>query len=148
MRMGHTVFRLCLFLLVSATLVLAQETVYTLKVDVPLVSVDVSVIDGTGKPVNNLTATDFEVYEDGVREDIRYFTPVSTPYNVFLLFDRSGSTQHKWPLMQRAVASFIASLRYQDRLAIGTFDTELQVQTDWTGDRERALLALPELIRP
>jgi Ca-activated chloride channel homolog len=50
--------------------------------------------------------------------------------------------------MQRAVAGFIASLRKQDRLAIGSFDSELQMQTDWTGDREKALLSLPELIRP
>ena len=50
--------------------------------------------------------------------------------------------------MQRAVAGFIASLRKQDRLAIGSFDSELQMQTDWTGDRETALLSLPELIHP
>jgi VWFA-related protein len=50
--------------------------------------------------------------------------------------------------MQRAIAGFIANLRSQDRLAIGTFDSDLQIQTEWTGDRERALLALPELIHP
>jgi VWFA-related protein len=50
--------------------------------------------------------------------------------------------------MQRAVAGFIANLRKQDRLAIGSFDSELQIQTEWTGDRETALLSLPELIRP
>lgn len=146
--MRHILLRLCLFLIVSATFVIAQETVYTLKVDVPFVSVDVSVTDRGGKAANDLSIDDFELYEDGIRQEVRYFTPVSTPYNILLLFDRSGSTQHKWPLMQRAVAGFIANLRQQDRLAIGTFDSELQMQTDWTGDREKALLALPELIHP
>jgi VWFA-related protein len=146
--MPHTVVRLLLLLIVSATLVLGQETVYTLRVDVPFVAVDVSVLDRSGRPVNNLAIDDFELYEDGIRQEIRYFTPVSTPYNILLLFDRSGSTQHKWPLMQRAVAGFIASLRPQDRLAIGTFDSELEMQTEWTGDRAKALLALPELIHP
>lgn len=146
--MRHIVLRLWLFLIVSGTFVLAQETVYTLKVDVPFVSVDVSVTDPAGKPANDLTVDDFEVYEDGIRQEIRYFSPVSTAYNILLLFDRSGSTQHKWPLMQRAVAGFIASLRQQDRIAIATFDSELQIQTEWTGDREKALLALPELIHP
>src|SRR5262245_16767999 len=42
----------------------------------------------------------------------------------------------------------MATLRQQDRSATGTFDTDLQIQTDWTGDRERAVLALPELIHP
>ncbi len=146
--MPYTVVRLLLFLIVSAAVVLGQETVYTLKVEVPFVAMDVSVVDRAGKPANDLSIDDFELYENAVRQEIRYFTPVSTPYNILLLFDRSGSTQHKWPLMQRAVAGFIASLRQQDRLAIGTFDSELQMQADWTGDRGKALLALPELIHP
>jgi|RhiMetdeSRZDD1v2_1073273.scaffolds.fasta_scaffold05840_18 VWFA-related protein len=146
--MPHNVVRLLLVVIVSAGLVCGQETVYTLRVDVPLVAVDVSVKDRAGKPVIDLAKPDFEVYENGVPQELRYFTPVSTPYNILLLFDRSGSTQHKWPVMQRAVAGFIANLRKQDRLAIGSFDSELQIQTEWTGDRETALLSLPELIRP
>jgi len=133
---------------VSWTWVLAQEPVYILKVDVPYVGIDVSVEDPAGSTVTDLSQEDFEIYEDGIRQQIRYFSPVATPYNVLLLFDRSGSTQHKWPFMQKAVAGFIASLRPQDRIAIGTFDYELQMQLDWTSDRARALLALPELIRP
>jgi Ca-activated chloride channel family protein len=121
---------------------------YTLKVDVPFVFVDVSVQDLSGRLMNNLPATAFQIFENGTRQDIRYFGPVATPYNILLLFDRSGSTQDKWLLMQRAVAGFIANLRPQDRIAIETFDSDLQRQLAWTGDRSKALLALPELIRP
>src|SRR5438552_9481539 len=126
--MPHNLLRLLLIVIVSAGLLGGQESIYTLKVDVPLVAVDVSVKDPSGKPINDLAEGDFEVYEDGIRQEVRYFTPVSTPYNILLLFDRSGSTQHKWPVMQRAVAGFIASLRKQDRIAIGSFDSELQMQ--------------------
>src|SRR6059036_461026 len=146
--MPSIMLRLLVAALVSAALVAAQEGPYTLKVDVPYVSVDVSVQDTAGETINDLAASDFELYEDGVRQEIRYFSPVATPYNVFLLFDRSGSTQHKWAFMQRAVASFIASLRPQDRLAIGTFDYQFQMQLEWTSDRAKAFLALPELIHP
>src|SRR5262245_25437557 len=121
MRFPRIFVRLLPFLLVSGLWLHGQQVPYILKVDVPLVSVDITVRDAAGKPVNDLVSEDFEVYEDGVRQDIRNFSPVSTPYDVFLLFDRSGSTQHKWPFMQRAVASFIASLRPQDRIAIGSF---------------------------
>jgi VWFA-related protein len=140
--------RLLVAALVSAALVAAQEGLYTLKVDVPYVSVDVSVLDPGGDTVSDLSADDFELYEDGVRQGIGYFSPVSTPYNVFLLFDRSGSTQHKWPFMQKAVAAFISNLRHQDQIAIGTFDYELQVQMGWTDSRLQAVRALPELIHP
>jgi Ca-activated chloride channel family protein len=126
----------------------AQVSDYTLKVDVPLVLVDVTVQDEHSKIVDTLSRQSFEVYEDGVPQEIRYFSPVSTPYNIYLLFDRSGSTQDKWPLMQRAVAGFIANLRSQDRIAIAAFDSELQRELPWTSDREKALLALPQLILP
>lgn len=148
--MGRTLFRLSALALVSAASASAstQDSLYTLRVDVPVVSLDVSVIDSTGKPVNNLGAEHFSVYENGVLQQVRFFNPVSAPYNVFLLFDRSGSTQHKWQFMQRAVADFIASLRTQDRLAIGSFDDEFQVHLRWTNDRSKALSAISELIRP
>lgn len=129
-------------------LVSAQEADYALKIDVPLVTVDVTVEDGAGNPVNNLPRDAFEVYEDGVRQEIRYFAPVSAGYNVLLLFDRSGSTEDKWPLMQRATAALIQSLRPQDKIAIATFDYELQMQQQWTDDRQKALLTLPKLLQP
>src|SRR5215475_11093828 len=133
---------------VSVTLALGQAPDYTLKVDVPFVSVDVMVQDAGGKLISDLSANAFSVYENGIRQEIVHFLPVSTPYNVMLLFDRSGSTQDKWPLMQRAVAGFITSLRPQDRIAIAAFDSELQRALPWTNDREKALFALPQLILP
>jgi Ca-activated chloride channel family protein len=139
--------RLAVLAFVSATQLLAQEPDYTLKIDVPLVTVDVTAEDPAGNTVNNLLRDDFEIYEDGVRQQIRYFAPVSTPYNVMLLFDRSGSTQDKWPLMMRAIGGFIASLRPQDKIAIATFDYDLQVQQEWTSDRERAIQSLPKLLQ-
>jgi Ca-activated chloride channel family protein len=140
--------RLLLLAFVSGTWLSAQVSDYTLRVDVPFVSVDVTVQDDRGKVVDDLSRESFELYEDGIPQEIRYFSPVSTPYNIFLLFDRSGSTQDKWPLMQRAVAGFIATLRPQDHIAIAAFDSELQRELAWTNDRQKALLALPQLILP
>jgi len=144
-------FRLLTAAFVSGTWVLAQQPAqpdYTLKVDVPFAFVDVTVQDSAGNAINDLPQDAFELYENGVPQQIRYFSPVSAPYDTLLLFDRSGSTQDKWLLMQRAVAGFIANLRPQDRIAIATFDSELERQLNWTSDRQKALLVLPKLIRP
>ena len=146
--MSRTFFRLLVVAFVSGTWLSAQLPDYSLKVDVPFVFLDVSVQDTGGKVISDLPKDAFDLYEDGTRQEIRYFSPVSTPYDILLLFDRSGSTQDKWSLMQRAVAGFIANLRTQDRIAIATFDSELQSQLRWTGDQTKALLALPQLIRP
>src|SRR5436190_17216572 len=126
----------------------AQQPDYTLRVDVPFIFVDVTVQGAGGTIISDLPQHLFEIYENGILQQIRYFGPVSTPYNIFLLFDRSGSTQDKWLLMQRAVAGFIANLRPQDRIAIAAFDSDLQRELAWTNDRRKALLALPQLILP
>jgi Ca-activated chloride channel family protein len=141
-------FRLLALAFVSGVWLPAQVPDYTLRVDVPFVSVDVVVQDDHGRVVDDLSQESFELYEDGIPQEVRYFKPVSTPYNIFLLFDRSGSTQDKWPLMQRSVAGFISTLRPQDHIAIAAFDSELQRELAWTNDREKALLALPQLTLP
>ena len=142
------ILRLAIVAFVSWAWLSAQQPDYTLRVDVPFIFVDVTVQGAGGTIISDLPQHLFEIYENGIRQQIRYFGPVSTPYNIFLLFDRSGSTQDKWLLMQRAVAGFIANLRPQDRIAIATFDADFAEQLNWTSDRQKALLALPQLIHP
>src|SRR3989454_5286186 len=142
------ILRLAIVAFVSWAWLSAQQPDYTLRVDVPFIFVDVTVQGAGGTIISDLQQHLFEIYENGIRQQIRYFGPVSTAYNIFLLFDRSGSTQDKWLVMQRAVAGFIANLRPQDRIAIATFDADLVQQLNWTSDRQKALLALPQLIHP
>src|SRR5689334_17271425 len=146
--MRRLLFRLLVVAFVSSIVVSAQEQEFKLKIDVPFVSVDVTVQDMNGKPVNNLTQSAFELYENGVRQEILNFLPVSTPYEVLLLFDRSGSTQDKWTLMQRAVAAFISNLRSQDKIEIATFDADVDIPLPWTSDRNKSLMVLSELVKP
>ncbi len=146
--MVRILIRLLIAASVSGTCLSGQDPDYTLRVDVPVIFVDVTVQDTAGNIISDLPQNAFAVYENGTRQEIRYFGPVATAYNIFLLFDRSGSTQDKWLVMQRAVAGFIANLRPQDRIAIATFDADLAQQLNWTSDRQKALLALPQLIHP
>jgi VWFA-related protein len=140
--------RLLLIAFVSAVCASGQQPLYTLKVDVPLVSLEVAAFDAGGRPVTTLTREDFQIYENGARQEIRNFAPVATPYNILLLFDRSGSTQGQWPFMQSAVARFLENLRPQDRIAIAAFDDEFEMLVNWTDSRRQAVVSLSELIRP
>jgi Ca-activated chloride channel family protein len=145
--MRRTMVRLPLLALVTAAAFLGQQPLYTLKVDVPWVTVDVTVTDPSGKTVSDLKAEDFQVFENGVPQQIHAFAPISAPYNVLLLFDRSGSTEHKWAFMQRATAGLITNLRAQDRIAIDSFDFEFESITRWTYKRDLSVAALSELTR-
>jgi VWFA-related protein len=144
--MPRRFIRLILVVTVTCSLLQAQETLYTLKVDVPVVSVDVTVTDALGHPVNNLVKDDFEILEDGVAQEVRFFSPSSSPFNVLLLFDKSGSIQHKWVFMQRAILALIANLRPHDRVAIGTFGYELEMHVGWADSLRKAVDSLPGLI--
>lgn len=74
----RTLTVLCLALLLAApTRASAQQPFRT---GVEAVEIDVRVLDRDGRPVSGLTAADFEVFEDGVRQDVRAFTPVSLPF--------------------------------------------------------------------
>ena len=72
-------FALCLCAMLTGPTVIAQQPSdpRTFRVDVEAVEVDVRVLDAAGNPVAGLSASDFEVLEDGVHQDIKTFTPVS-----------------------------------------------------------------------
>jgi Ca-activated chloride channel family protein len=105
------------------------------------------VTDAKNDLVNNLAKTDFEIFEDGIPQEIRFFSPVSAPYNVFLLFDRSESTRDKWTFMQRAVLKFMEGLRPQDRVALGSFDNAYDVNIRWSADPHAVAGAVETVFR-
>jgi VWFA-related protein len=51
----------------------------TFRTGVEAVEVDVRVVDAAGNPIRGLTRDDFELFEDGIRQDVRTFTAVDVP---------------------------------------------------------------------
>lgn len=115
---------------------------FTVSVDVPVVSLDVSVTDEDGQPVHGLRVEDFEILENGEPQQIGYFGSSTAPYHVYLLFDSSGSTRHKWSFMRLAAEGFLKIMKPQDRVSIGIFDERLKTLTDWNDSGETTLDAL------
>jgi VWFA-related protein len=120
--------------LLAAIVVVAQNPSSSERIDVTLVTLDVMVSDAGGRPVTDLTRQDFQIFEDGLPQEIRTFTPVESPYSIVLLIDRSRSMENHWPLMEPAIARFVSNLRPQDRISIGAFDERSQnveLLLDW-----------------
>ena len=140
------ILRPILWCLVSFVPFFGQGQDFTLRVDVPVVSLDVSVTDARGQPVEGLSPEDFEIYENGVLQELRYFGSSTAPYHVYLLFDSSGSTRHKWDFMRRAVAGFASYIKPQDRISIGIFDEGLKTLADWDSPLDEAMRALDPLM--
>lgn len=123
--------RFLLVSLIGVAAVAAQDSPYTLKVDVSMVSIDVAVFSKSGHPVTGLGKQDFVVYEDGRPQQIQAFASSETPYNILLVIDRSGSMTSTFPLLLEAVNRFIFNLRGQDQFALAAFDRSVKRLVDW-----------------
>jgi Ca-activated chloride channel family protein len=122
-----------------------------LRVDTQLVPVPVVVRDRAGRPVANLRAENFTVFEDGRPQRVTNFSTTDAPFEIALLLDTSGSTREDIGLIRRAANLFIEALRPGDRVAIVAFNTKqdgltklaaVEVKTPLTDDRERLRDAL------
>jgi VWFA-related protein len=86
--------------------------------------------------VSGLTRGDFEVYEDGVKQEITFFTDEKTnpPVFVGVLMDTSPSTAGKMDFSKRAAKDFIYTVvrLRKDKAAFMTFDHEVNLQQDFT----------------
>ena len=64
-----------------------------------------------GKFVPNLRREDFQVFENGVKQEIAYFAPVDNPFTVALLIDTSRSTVFNLRDIIDAALAFIDKMR-------------------------------------
>ncbi len=107
------------------------------RVDTELVTVNMSVIDrSTNRGLTGLAQNDFQVFEDGVQQQIAHFNSASAPFNLVLLIDLSSSTQDVVQLIREAALHFVNAARPSDRISIITFGSVNVVVSPLTSDRE------------
>ena len=113
------------------------------KAGIAVVRVDALVTTG-GRPVTGLTAANFELRDNGIPQRIIDVTQETLPLNLFTLLDLSGSVQGA-PLEQlkEGVTALVDALGPEDRAALLTFASRVELQSGLTGDRDR----LRQLVR-
>ena len=122
--------------------VVVQGT-YDLKVHVDSVFLNVSVRDrATNRSIVGLKKDDFLIYEDGVPQEIDELLPTEAPFSLLLLLDVSGSTESYIHLMQEAAVDFTKQINANDRMAVATFNSRVQLVQDFTNDRAAAEKAI------
>src|SRR5262249_47519779 len=72
------------------------------KLETRLVNVSVTVSDLDGKAISGLTKDNFEVFDDGVKQEIAHFTDDDAPISLGIIFDVSGSMTG---IIKRSVAA-------------------------------------------
>jgi Ca-activated chloride channel family protein len=115
---------------------LAQEPETTLKVDVKLVNVFVTVTDSRGAPVGSLQRENFRLKEDGKEQKIAVFDRESAlPLSIVLAVDTSLSTRKDLPLELASAHKFVHTIvRPQDGLSVYTFCEDVREVVRFTSD--------------
>lgn len=109
----------------------------TIKVNVEMVSLPVVVSNKEGKRITGLSKEDFEVFEDGVQQEIAGFAATDEPVDVALLLDTSGSTELELAKIQRAAIDFVNQLHPDDEVAVVSFAGDVTLQQDFSIDRDK-----------
>jgi VWFA-related protein len=126
----------------------AGET-YSMRVDVPIVNMDVSVLlDKTHDFVPGLKAENFLVVEDGVEQQVQTVRIAKTPITAVLLLEFAANSYAFIQDMQNASASFFRSMQPDDYVAVETYDLRPHILTDFTNNRDTIRQALQSLIIP
>jgi Ca-activated chloride channel family protein len=97
------------------------------RAGVDLVSLNVTVTDGTTRYVTDLAAEEFNVFEDGVKQDVTFFNRTNLPIALALLLDTSASMESKLQTAQEAAIGFAKRLRAQDLAEVIDFDSRVIV---------------------
>lgn len=108
-----------------------------------LIEVPTVVADRSGHYVPQLRQQDFRVLEDGVEQDISFFSSERVPIHVAIVMDTSGSTRDTIYDIQEAAIEFINQLLPGDQVLIVSFANQVIVEQEFTNDRR----ALAQAIR-
>jgi len=112
------------------------------RAGIELVSLNVTVTDGTLHYLTDLQSDDFSVFEDGVKQDVTFFNRTHLPIALSLLVDTSASMESKLPTAQEAAIGFARRLRPQDLAEVIDFDSRVVVLQNFTNnaaDLEQAI---------
>ncbi len=82
-----------------------------------------------------MTKDDFQILEDGVKQDIaNFYAEASLPVHVVLLLDISGSTRSVQAEIRRAALEFVKNLSPDDKVAVIVFNYQPRLILNWTND--------------
>jgi VWFA-related protein len=121
---------------------------YSLKVNVPLVNVDVLVTTKDGQFVPGLKEENFRVMEDGVPQKVTKFSVSEAPITAVLLVEFASTTYAFMVDALNASYSFANSLRKDDWVAVAYYDMQPHILVDFTQDKHAVYGALNQLRIP
>ena len=119
--------------LLSAVMLWAQEGP-VFRSDTSLVVLHLSVVDRDGKLVTDLPQSAFQVFEDGIEQQVKTFRREDVPVSLGLVIDNSGSMRDKRQKVETAALQLVKASNKQDQVFIVNFNDEAFLDTPFTND--------------
>jgi VWFA-related protein len=113
-----------------------DQELQTFKAEVNVVNLFFNVKDKHGLLIPNLTKDDFEVYEDGKQQTVKYFSAESDqPLTLGIMIDTSASQTRVLDIEQSSCAAFLREvLRQKDMAFVINFDVDVDLDQDFTNN--------------
>lgn len=83
---------------------------------------------------NPITSKEVSVYDNGIEQSIRNFSPDPSPARIVLLVDNSLSIRADVEKLEQAAKEFVYEIFEGDKLLVVGYDEQAEIVSDWTDD--------------
>jgi Ca-activated chloride channel family protein len=104
----------------------------SIKVDVDMTLVNVTVTDPLDRLVTGLEKEHFRVFEDGVEQEVLTLSSEDVPVSIGLVFDMSGSMSDKVEKAREAAVQFMRTANPQDQFFLVSFNERAELTSGFT----------------
>jgi VWFA-related protein len=126
----------------SSTAASRQQPSFRAGIDI--VSLNVTVTDGSNHYVTDLAENEFSVFEDGVKQNITFFSRRQQPIALSLLLDSSASMEQHLGTLQTAATNFIKKMKTNDIAQVIDFDSRVEIRQGFTGNQSDLQAAIEQ----
>jgi VWFA-related protein len=128
------------------------STLQTFKTEVDQVTVDVAVVDKSGRFIPDIPKTSFRVLEDNVPQQVTGFSKGEAPMTVAMVIEFSARFQRlygsTWFETLNLAWGFASTLKPEDYVAVVAYDMKTEILSDFTTNRMQTQEALHRLTIP
>src|SRR3984893_3782262 len=114
-----------------------SSSAYTLHVDAEEVVLNCTVLDNKGELVNDLTRSNFKVFEDKTLQTVISLQHQDTPVSIGLVVDNSGSMSSKRAAVASATLDLVKASNPQDETFVINFSDQAYLDQDFTSDLDK-----------
>jgi len=107
---------------------------FVFSTETRLVQLPVTVMDSAGQVITTLPQSAFQVFENGVPQEIKVFKREDVPVSLGLIIDNSGSMREKRAAVEAAALTLVRDSNKQDEVFVVSFNDDVNLDTDFTND--------------